>query len=281
MRAQKVGIAGGAIGLTVLLAVVALRSGPGPDAPDELPAGEPAAAAATSQPVQTRGRPLPPAASERVEERLDMVRRQVEAPTDGRPAVRSPAVLEAMRLCPRHVFVPPGSQREAYADWPLPIGHGQTISQPYIVAIMTELLELTPESKVLEIGTGSGYQAAVLAHLTAQVYTIEIVEALAERAAKTLAEQGYAEVHCRHGDGFLGWPEEAPFDAIIATCAAEELPPPLWEQLRPGGRIVVPLGGVDDVQRLAVLTKTPDGERQEVTVMAVRFVPLTRGRQSD
>ncbi|MHC4066771.1 MAG: protein-L-isoaspartate(D-aspartate) O-methyltransferase, partial [Planctomycetota bacterium] len=172
-----------------------------------------------------------------------MVRDQIEHPRFGGMAVTDQRVLEAMRHCPRHAFVPKLRRGQAYADSPLPIGHGQTISQPYMVAIMTELLELTPETKVLEIGTGSGYQAAVLAHLTPQVYTIEIIEPLAKRAQKVLRQQQYTEVNCRHADGYFGWKEEAPFDAIIVTCAAGHLPPPLWEQLKPGGRIVIPIGG--------------------------------------
>lgn len=182
-----------------------------------------------------------------------------------------------MRVAPRHVFVPEHLRASAYADSPLPIGHGQTISQPYIVGLMTELLELTPESKVLEIGTGSGYQAAVAAQLTPHVYTIEIVEPLAEKAAATLREQGYATVQCRKADGYFGWKEAAPFDAIIVTCASGHLPPPLWDQLKPGGRMVIPIGGPYEVQRLVVATKGAGGERTTRTVTSVRFVPLTRG----
>ncbi len=274
---HKVGIAGGVALLIAVLSIILAQDGP----PAASTGGAPGVAGPTTQPAASRDRPAPPAASERVEDRERMVRHQIESPRDGRTPVRSPAVLEAMRLCPRHAFVPWLRRREAYTDWPLPIGHGQTISQPYIVAIMTELLELTPESKVLEIGTGSGYQAAVLAHLTPHVYTIEIVEALAKRAKQTLDEQGYTEAKCRHGDGYQGWPEEAPFDAIMATCAADKLPPPLWEQLKPGGRIVAPLGGQHEIQRLVVMTKTPEGERKEITVMAVRFVPLTRDKDGD
>jgi protein-L-isoaspartate(D-aspartate) O-methyltransferase len=140
---------------------------------------------------------------------------------------------------------------------------------------MTELLELTPESKVLEIGTGSGYQAAVLAHLTPHVYTIEILEPLAGRSSRVLEEQGYAAVQTRHSDGYYGWPEAGPFDAIIVTCAAGHLPSPLWEQLAPGGRIVIPIGGVYSVQRLVVIKKSPDGKRSSESVMGVRFVPMT------
>lgn len=220
--------------------------------------------------------PTPKASKEFVKERLDMVRDTLERPWDGRTPVRDAAVLEAMRTVPRHAFVPRHQRRRAYTDSPLPIGHGQTISQPYIVAIMTELLALTPEAKVLEIGTGSGYQAAVLAHITPHVYTVEIIKPLAERAAETLREQGYTQIQTRCGDGYYGWKEHAPYDAIIVTCAAGHLPPPLWEQLKPGGRIVIPIGGPHEVQRLIVVTKDQKGKRHSTSVMPVRFVPLTR-----
>jgi protein-L-isoaspartate(D-aspartate) O-methyltransferase len=224
--------------------------------------------------------PAPPAARERVEERRRMVDTQMMRPPDGRTPIRSQAVLDAMRTVPRHVFVPVPMRRHAYEDTPLPIGHDQTISQPYIVAWMTELLELKPDSKVLEIGTGSGYQAAVLAHLTEHVYSIEIVEELAKRARRTLEEQGYRDVKCRHGDGYNGWAEHAPFDRIIVTCAPEDLPEPLWKQLAPGGRIVIPIGGVYALQRLVIVEKTAAGERRDRVVSAVRFVPLTRDAES-
>jgi len=224
-----------------------------------------------------RERQPPPASRQHAEQRAAMVRFQMAEPRDPRPPVKAEATLEAMRLCPRHVFVPNSLRRQAHEDTALSIGHGQTISQPYMVAVMTELLELTPESKVLEIGTGSGYQAAVLAHLTPHVYTIEIIRPLATRAARTLQGQGYSEVTCRRADGYYGWPEEAPFDAIIVTCAAGHLPPPLWEQLKPGGRIVIPIGGAYEIQRLVLITKTADGRRESRSVMPVRFVPLTRG----
>jgi len=230
--------------------------------------------------VAVRERPVAKAADERVKERAEMVSTQIENPPFGRAPVSDPAVLAALRAVPRHVFVPDKVLRRAYGDYPLPIGHGQTISQPYIVALMSELLELTPESKVLEIGTGSGYQAAVLAHLTSHVFTIEIIEPLAERAKKDFDEQGYAEVRSRSGDGYFGWKEEAPFDTIIVTCAAGHLPPPLWEQLKPGGRIVIPIGGPYEVQRLVVLTKMPDGSRRSKSVLSVRFVPMTRQESS-
>jgi protein-L-isoaspartate(D-aspartate) O-methyltransferase len=219
--------------------------------------------------------PDPPAAAERAEERAQMVERQMARPRDGRTRITDEAVLDAMRSVPRHVFVPERRRRMAYSDHPLPIGHGQTISQPYIVALMTELLELEPDGRVLEIGTGSGYQAAVLAHLTPHVYTIEILQPLHERARAVLAEQGYDEVECRHADGYHGWAEHGPFDAIIVTCAAGHLPPPLWEQLKPGGRIVIPIGGPYEMQRLVLVTKLADGSRRSKTATIVRFVPMT------
>jgi len=219
--------------------------------------------------------PRPRSARSRADEREKMVLHQIESPGWTRDAVTDPAVLRAMRDVPRHAFVPRDLREQAYDDTPLPIGHGQTISQPYIVAAMTKLLRLAPGSKVLEIGTGSGYQAAVLAHLTRHVYTIEIIEPLAKKAAETLADEGYEDVHVRQGDGYFGWPEEAPFDAIIVTCAAGHLPPPLWDQIKPGGRIVIPIGGTFAVQRLVVAEKTADGKRKTDSVMDVRFVPMT------
>jgi protein-L-isoaspartate(D-aspartate) O-methyltransferase len=218
----------------------------------------------------------PRSARERVEERRRMVETQIAHPRDGRDAVTDSRVLEAMRAVPRHVFVPASVRDEAYDDTPLPIGHGQTISQPYIVALMTEHLRLPIRGKVLEIGTGSGYQAAVLAHLTPNVYTVEILETLARTASQTLRDQDYGTVQVRRGDGHLGWPEQAPFDAIIVTCAPESVPQPLWNQLKPGGRIVIPIGPVDRVQRLVVVSKTPDGQRRTETVTDVRFVPMIR-----
>ena len=156
---------------------------------------------------------------------------------------------------PRHRFVPTGMQDQAYADFPLPIGHGQTISQPYVVAFMTQMLEVRPEDKILEIGTGCGYQAAVLARLAKQVYTIEIVEPLADEARKLLAELGYKNISVKAGDGFEGWPEHAPFDKIILTCAVKEIPPALIEQLKEGGRIIAPMGATHEVQQLVIATK--------------------------
>ncbi|MCH8314803.1 MAG: protein-L-isoaspartate(D-aspartate) O-methyltransferase [Planctomycetes bacterium] len=209
-----------------------------------------------------------------------MVETQIASSRDGRVRIRDEGVLAAMRTAPRHIFVPEKIRSRAYDDTPLPIGYGQTISQPYIVALMTELLELTPESRVLEIGTGSAYQAAVLAQCTPYVYTIEIIESLAERAETVLRSQGYDTVATRQADGYYGWPEAAPFDGIIVTCASGHLPPPLWEQLKPGGRIVIPIGGPYELQRLIVMTKNQDGTRRSRTVISVRFVPMTRRESS-
>jgi len=200
--------------------------------------------------------------------REQMVQRQLAA-----RGVRDPRVLEAMRKVPRHELVPPELRGEAYDDRPLPIGHGQTISQPYIVAAMTEALRLAGDERVLEVGTGSGYQAAVLAELAREVYSIEIVAPLAERARRDLARLGYANVQVRQGDGYRGWPEHAPFDAIVVTAAPDHVPEPLLAQLAPGGRLVLPLGG-SFAQELVLLTRGADGvTRQEL--LPVRFVPMT------
>ena len=186
--------------------------------------------------------------------------------------VRDPRVLAAMRSVPRHLFVPRALLADAYADHPLPIGSEQTISQPYIVAFMTEALGLQGGDRVLEIGTGSGYQAAVLSGIVKNVFTIEIVEALAAEAKERLARLGYSNVQVRAGDGYLGWPEEAPFDAIMVTAAAPRIPEPLKQQLKDGGRLVIPVGDVE--QELILLTKR--GARfEERRVLPVRFVPMT------
>ena len=185
-------------------------------------------------------------------------------------------VLAALRAIPRHLFVPPGSQDEAYEDRPVPIGYGQTISQPYIVALMTELARPAPGDRVLEIGTGSGYQAAVLSRLAGTVYTIEIIEPLAEHARQLLAKLECRNVTVRTGDGYGGWPEKAPFDAIVVTAAPDHVPPALLEQIRPGGRLVIPVGGVNDVQQLRVMEKDARGEVRTRDVAPVRFVPLVR-----
>ncbi|NNK14898.1 MAG: protein-L-isoaspartate(D-aspartate) O-methyltransferase [Desulfofustis sp.] len=185
-------------------------------------------------------------------------------------------VLQAMERVPRHDFVPDKNRRYSYQDTPLAIGYGQTISQPYIVAEMTRQLQLTPTSKVLEIGTGSGYQAAVLAELTPNVYSIEIIEPLLELARNALIKNGYSTIHLRHGDGYYGWPDAAPFDGIIVTCAAGEIPPPLVEQLAAGGRMLIPVGKKFGTQYLILVTKDQDGSVSSKNLMAVRFVPLVR-----
>ena len=187
--------------------------------------------------------------------------------------VRDPRVLAAMRKVPRHRFVDDAQRAEAYEDHPLPIPGNQTISQPYIVALMTELLELKPDSRVLEIGTGSGYQSAVLAELAKEVYTIEIVPELARLARTRLSELDYANVTVREGDGYRGWPEHAPFDGIIVTAAPERIPQPLLDQLAPGGIMVIPVGGF--FQELKVFRKSADGRITERDILPVRFVPMT------
>jgi len=184
------------------------------------------------------------------------------------------AVLSAMMCVPRHKFAGGNSAMMSYSDTALSIGFDQTISQPYIVALMTSVLELGPDSKVLEIGTGSGYQAAVLSELTPHVYTIEIVEPLGRRAAKTFADLGYSTIKTRIGDGYKGWPEAQPFDAIVVTCAPESIPDPLTEQLKPGGRMIIPVGS-SGAQELVLVTKNQDGDLSRENVLAVRFVPMT------
>ncbi len=214
----------------------------------------------------------PPRFSEYHRERSLMVQSQM---VHRYPGVRDRAVLEAMRQVPRHLFVPWASKRAAHADRPLPIGHGQTISQPYIVALMTEALEMKPGAKVLEIGTGSGYQAAVLSEFTPRVFSMEIISALGNEARQRLQKLGYHVIRVRLGDGYFGWPEEAPFDGIIVTCAAGHIPPPLIAQLREGGRMVIPVGGVYEVQRLMVVTKDNQGKVRTRELLPVRFVPMT------
>ena len=184
-------------------------------------------------------------------------------------------VLLAMSTVPRHHFVPERLVNEAYDDTPLPIGFGQTISQPYIVAYMTEIVGVSRESTVLEIGTGSGYQAAILSAVVKSVYTIEIIPQLAKTAARRLADLGYTNVTARHADGYYGWDEHAPFDAIIVTAAAGHIPPPLLKQLKPGGRMVIPVGGPFMVQSLVLVEKDRTGKITTRNLMAVRFVPLT------
>ncbi len=187
-----------------------------------------------------------------------------------------PRVIAALGAVPRHEFVPGNQRLSAYDNAPLPIGYGQTISQPYIVAVMTDLLQMFEDCRVLEIGTGSGYQAAVLGELCAEVFSIEIVEPLGEQAAKMLKELGYANVHVKTGDGYAGWPEHAPFDGIIVTAAAPYVPEPLIEQFKAGGRMVIPVGARASAQELLLLKKSPDGVVSRESILPVRFVPFTR-----
>jgi protein-L-isoaspartate(D-aspartate) O-methyltransferase len=191
-----------------------------------------------------------------------------------------PRILAAMGAVPRHLFVPRAQRDEAYADYPLPIGEGQTISQPSLVALMTHLLRPRPGDAVLEVGTGSGYQAAILSRLVRRVHTIEIVEPLARQAGERLVRLGYANVAVRHGDGYAGWPEQAPFDSIIVTAGAPHIPKPLIDQLKPGGRMVIPVGPAFSTQRLKLITKDARGRTRERIIIPVRFVPLTRQRRA-
>lgn len=203
------------------------------------------------------------------EKRKEMVKRQIAD-----RGVAAPEVLAAMTDVPRHWFVPPKLRQRTYADHPLPIGEGQTISQPYIVALMTESLRLGGADKVLEVGTGSGYQAAVLAKIVDQVYTVEIKERLHREASATLAQKGFANVSTRHGDGYFGWPGQAPFDAVMITAAVDHIPPPLLRQLKDGGRLILPLGNPFMYQNLVLVTKSGEDYTVE-TITGVLFVPLT------
>jgi len=203
-------------------------------------------------------------------ERENMVRIQLQA-----RGISDQSTLEAMRNVPRHLYVPDVQRRNAYQDRPLPIGYGQTISQPYIVAYMTEIIDPKAEHKVLEIGTGSGYQAAVLAEIIDEVYTIEIIRGLGEQAKEKLNAQ-YDNVHVKIADGYYGWEEHAPFDAIVVTAAAEYIPPPLVQQLREGGRMIIPVGSHFQMQQLMLVTKGEDGEISTRSLMPVRFVPFER-----
>jgi protein-L-isoaspartate(D-aspartate) O-methyltransferase len=212
------------------------------------------------------------AAPSREADREVMVREQLQE-----RGIRDRRVLDAMRTVPRHRFVSEAFQAIAYADTPLPIGRGQTISQPYIVAYMAEALRLRGTERVLEVGSGSGYAAAVLSLLGSEVYGIELEKELYDRSVVTLREIGYPNVHLRHGDGFQGWPEKAPFDAIVLSCAAEKIPPPLWDQLAEGGRLIYPEGSAGGFQELVLVTKTREG-RREVRLVPVRFVPMRRAR---
>lgn len=204
--------------------------------------------------------------------RSEMVENQIEL-----RGIKDPRVLEAMRKVERHLFVPEEVRRFAYNDHALPIGYGQTISQPYIVALMTELLELRGKERVLEVGAGSGYQAAILGELAGEVYTIEIVPELARRSQALLSGLGYKKVYVREGDGYLGWPEKAPFDAVIVTCAPDHVPEPLIDQLKEGGRLVIPVGVWPTNQTLHQMQKV-NGKMVKRPVIPVAFVPMTRSQ---
>lgn len=208
--------------------------------------------------------------------RAKMVKTQIEA-----RGIRDPLVLDAMRVVPRHQFMPPMQQGRAYDDGAAAIGHGQTISQPYIVALMTELAAVGPEDVVFEVGTGSGYQAAVLGEIVKAVYTVEYVEALGLEAKARLAALGYDNIHVRIGDGYQGWPDHAPFDAILVTAGIDHVPQPLIDQLKPGGRIVIPVGPEGRTQELLVIEKNADGSVQETKTIPVKFVPFLGPKAAD
>ncbi len=209
------------------------------------------------------------------DERMAMVENQIIA-----REITDKNVIAAMRKVPRHLMIPENYRRDPYGDHPVPIGYGQTISQPYIVAHMTQTLKVESGDKVLEIGTGSGYQAAVLAEITSNVYTIEIIPELAKRAKETLSEVGYNEVTIRQGDGYYGWKEKGPWDAIVVTAAAEHVPPPLVQQLKEGGRMCIPVGSRFGTQYLLLVTKNEKGHVNTRNLMPVRFVPLTREKDN-
>lgn len=211
-----------------------------------------------------------------LERLLDEIRDEVGA-TDyltGRSTLQQ-RVFDALRMVPRHFFVPEDLQDSAYANHPLPIGHGQTISQPYIVALMTDLIQPGPEDVILEVGTGSGYQAAILSRLVKQVYSLEIIETLAEQACRRLQRLGYDNVEVRLGNGRFGWPEHAPYDAIVVTAATPHVPPALIEQLKPGGTLVIPVGREHFGQELLTISKDAQGRTEERRILPVAFVPLT------
>ncbi len=243
-----------------------------PPEPTGPPTGEAVAGESTGAPSTES---TPGAADAWVDERAELVATALQ----GRD-ITDEEVLDAMRTVPRHEFVAEDYLNQAYADHPLPIGYGQTISQPYIVALMTQVLELEPGDKVLEIGTGSGYQAAVLAEIVEEVFTIEIIGALVEQAAARLERLGYANIQVRHADGYFGWEEEAPFDAIIVTAAPDHVPPPLRAQLADGGKLVIPVGPVGGYQELWLIERTGD-EFTTTSLGGVAFVPLTREEREE
>ena len=207
-----------------------------------------------------------------VQRREEMVKAQIE--TRG---IKNPATLAALRKVPRHLFVPKSIMDDAYDDRPLPIGYGQTISQPYIVAYMTEIVKPKPDHRVLEIGTGSGYQAAVLSEIVKEVYTIEIIDTLGSQARNRLSKLNYKNITVKTGDGYYGWKEKSPFDAIVVTAAAEHIPPPLIEQLKEGGRMIIPVGSPFMVQQLMLVEKKA-GKIRTTSMMPVRFVPFKRSQ---
>jgi len=265
-----------AVGYVLVTGRAGRRPGPSDLAAGPVDAGDLSGGQAASRPTTTtRPRWTPPRFTARQDERDRMVA------VIRRYGLRNEKVLKAMATVPRHGFVPARHQGRAYEDTPLPIGYGQTISQPYMVAEMTRLLKLKPSSRVLEIGTGSGYQAAVLTHFTRHVYTIEIVKPLHELARKTLKTLGYRVVKARAGDGYYGWEGQGPFDAIIVTCAAGQIPPPLIRQLGPGGRMVIPVGSPFATQWLMLVEKDRDGRVRSKALMPVAFVPMLRGSQAD
>jgi protein-L-isoaspartate(D-aspartate) O-methyltransferase len=237
----------------------------------------------TAQPPSRNSKPVEPVAAapapdakqprSEEDERFLKLRRQMVREQLRERDITDTRVLAVMERVPRHLFVPPSQLKYAYNDYPLPIGHDQTISQPYIVALMTQLAQTGPKARALDIGTGSGYQAAVLAELCQQVYSIEIVEPLAKEAKRRLADLGYRNVEVRHGDGYRGWPEHAPFDLIIVAAAPDHVPQPLIEQLAPGGRLVLPVGRL--FQDLLVVEKLADGKTRRQKVIPVAFVPMT------
>lgn len=208
-------------------------------------------------------------------DRFEVARKKMVEDQIAARGIRNGDVLRAMEMVPRHLFVPAEYQSDAYNDYPLPIGYNQTISQPYIVALMTEAVRPDRNKKVLEIGTGSGYQAAIIAQIVKEVYTIEIVPELAKESAQRLKKLGYSNIICRHGDGFNGWKEQAPFDIIIVTAAPESIPGPLIEQLAEGGRLIIPVGKQSGIQELRLLTRK-NGKTESKRITFVKFVPLRR-----
>lgn len=265
---------GGPAVLAVLAAGCGGADGPTGIDPSPAPAAGVEARPAFPTPGATRPfrpRPFPADPPGAARAREEMVERDLRA-----IGVTDTRVLEAMRVVPRHLFVPPRFVPSAYEDTPLPIGHGQTISAPDVVGYMTQALRVEEGAKVLDVGTGSGYQAAVLAEMGCRVLSIEILEPLATEAKARLERLSYASVSVRAGDGYLGWPEEAPFDGILVAAAPDHVPKPLVDQLRPGARLVLPVGPEGEVQRLLVLTRREDGTVEELETLSVRFVPMTR-----